>query len=203
MNKPSAPTAAPMGRRARKKAETRARIFEAAVSLFLRDGYHGVTIEQICEAADVANGTFFLHFPTKTDLLVEFSEQLNDRIAARLETATGTPEDRLWAFREAMVAEWDAHAGFMRDVVQELRVGPSPDVAARTANTLHALARALIAEGQALGDFSKEFDPALAATTILAGWNGITVSWSKSGNWDQAAQANEAVLKLVLRGLKA
>lgn len=194
---------APVGRRARKKAETRARIFEAAIKLFLENSYHGVTIEQVCETADVANGTFFLHFPTKADLLMEFSAQLNERIAARLTDATGTPTQRLWALREAMVAEWDAHASLMLDMVQELLAQQPADLSARTANSLHSLATQLIAEGQRDGLYDKSFSAPLVATTLLSGWNGITVTWSKSGDWEAARQANEEVLTLILKGLAA
>lgn len=199
----SAQPQAPLGRRARKKAETRARIFEAAIKLFLENGYHGVTIEQVCETADVANGTFFLHFPTKADLLVEFSARLNERIAERLTGATGTPTERLWALRDAMVDEWNTHAPLMQDMVQELLAHQPADLSARTTTSLHSLATQLIEEGQQNGTFDKSFSAALAATTLLSGWNGITVSWSKSGDWDAARKANEEVLKLVLRGLAA
>jgi len=58
-------------RRSRKKARTRAEIFEAALALFEREGFGPVTIARICAAADVARATFFLHYPSKSALLVE------------------------------------------------------------------------------------------------------------------------------------
>ena len=52
-------------RRQRKKEETKDRIFKAAFGLFKRQGVEATTIDEICEKADVAKGTFFNYFPHK------------------------------------------------------------------------------------------------------------------------------------------
>ena len=62
---------APVSRRTRKKERTRQKIYEAAIALFTKRGFNAVTIEEICEAADVAKATFFLHFKTKASLIFE------------------------------------------------------------------------------------------------------------------------------------
>src|ERR1700759_2833431 len=59
------------GRRARKKAATRAAIADAALSLFMAHGYEGVSIRQIAEAADVSVATGFVHFPSKEALICD------------------------------------------------------------------------------------------------------------------------------------
>jgi len=53
------------GLRQQRADETRARLFEAAVELFRRDGYHNTSVERIAAKAGVAKGTFFVHFPSK------------------------------------------------------------------------------------------------------------------------------------------
>jgi tetracycline repressor-like protein len=58
----------PSGRRQRKKDETRRAIAEAAMRLFLENGYEQVTIAQIADVADVSVNTVFNYFPTKEDL---------------------------------------------------------------------------------------------------------------------------------------
>ena len=50
---------------ARRRAETRRRIVETAMRLFTERGYDNVTVADITDAADVAKGTFFTHFPSK------------------------------------------------------------------------------------------------------------------------------------------
>src|SRR6201986_2600936 len=59
------------GRRARKKAATRAAIADAALALFMAHGYEGASIRQIAEAADVSVATVFTHFPSKEALIFD------------------------------------------------------------------------------------------------------------------------------------
>ena len=77
------------GRRERKKARTRQTIYQAAMALFVERGYDAVTVEEVCRRADVAKGTFFLHFPTKDALLVEYGREATDDLRARLASHRG------------------------------------------------------------------------------------------------------------------
>lgn len=54
----------------RKKEETRKKIISIAVDLFNRQGFDQTTVEQIAEAADVAKGTIFNHFPVKEAIVL-------------------------------------------------------------------------------------------------------------------------------------
>ena len=49
--------------RDRQARQTRARIAEAALGLFVSQGYAQTTIDQIAEAAGVSRRTVFHHFP--------------------------------------------------------------------------------------------------------------------------------------------
>jgi AcrR family transcriptional regulator len=57
--------------RQQRAKETRARLFAAAAELFDAQGYHETTVEQIVRRANVAKGTFFLHFATKDAVIAE------------------------------------------------------------------------------------------------------------------------------------
>jgi len=54
-----------------RKARTRRALFESAMDLFNTQGYMGTTVRQISENAGFAERTFFLHFPTKADVLFD------------------------------------------------------------------------------------------------------------------------------------
>ncbi|HYW38322.1 MAG TPA: TetR/AcrR family transcriptional regulator [Terriglobales bacterium] len=63
-----------MGRRQRRAAETRVRLFRCALQLFAERGFPNVTVEDITETADVGKGTFFNYFESKDHVLGVMAE---------------------------------------------------------------------------------------------------------------------------------
>ncbi len=62
-----------------KKNEKKQRIQEAAIQIMARYGYHGTTVSQIAKAARVADGTLYLYFENKDDLLLKILDEIMDR----------------------------------------------------------------------------------------------------------------------------
>ncbi len=87
-----APFPAPPGRRQRRSAEIRERLFRAALSLFAEKGFAETTVEDITEAADVGKGTFFNYFPSKDHILVAFGEMQLGKLTAAVEQARQSSE---------------------------------------------------------------------------------------------------------------
>ena len=79
------------GRRERKKRETRERIYESARQLFLERGFAAVTVDQIAEAADVAQTTFFNYFQSKGALLREMTSEVSERLETMLQLEISRP----------------------------------------------------------------------------------------------------------------
>ena len=107
--------AVPLSRRERRRHEIRTRILEAAMRLFDEKGFEATTVAEICDAADVAQKTFFNHFASKPDMLREVArvwlEVLLDLIAdAR---ASAGVRQRLDTFFRAL-ADMVEQAGPMR-----------------------------------------------------------------------------------------
>ncbi|GAB48367.1 TetR/AcrR family transcriptional regulator [Mobilicoccus pelagius] len=78
----------PVSRRERNKAEKRARIREAASTLFAEHGYEKTTMAQVARDADVAIGTVFQYAATKPELLMMVAAdrwgQVLDEVRTRL-----------------------------------------------------------------------------------------------------------------------
>jgi AcrR family transcriptional regulator len=63
------------GRRERRRAEIREKLYEAALHLFMTRGVQATTVKDITDAADLGKGTFFNYFPTKEHILATFYER--------------------------------------------------------------------------------------------------------------------------------
>src|SRR6266516_2019725 len=71
----------------RRRTHTRREIAESAVTLFARDGYDNVSVEDISEEAGISLRTFYRYFSTKDEVLspivTQGTEDLLDHIARR------------------------------------------------------------------------------------------------------------------------
>ncbi|MFD9887843.1 TetR/AcrR family transcriptional regulator [Amycolatopsis sp. NPDC059027] len=61
----------PVGLRARKRERTRRAISDAAIAMFLADGFDAVSVADVAAAAEVSKPTLFRYFPTKEDLVLD------------------------------------------------------------------------------------------------------------------------------------
>jgi AcrR family transcriptional regulator len=76
-----------MGRRERKAAATRLKLFRCALLLFAQRGFQNVTVEDITEAADVGKGTFFNYFKSKDHVLSVMAEIQLGKVREAMEAA--------------------------------------------------------------------------------------------------------------------
>lgn len=51
-------------------SDARQRLIDAAISLIARDGYSAVSVDALCDTANVKKGSFYHFFPSKDDLVV-------------------------------------------------------------------------------------------------------------------------------------
>src|SRR5207253_9675765 len=84
---PPSPANKQLGRRERRAAETRERLFRAALRLFEERGFSATTVEDITEAADVGKGTFFNYFPSKEHIIAAFGQLQLGKLQAAVAAA--------------------------------------------------------------------------------------------------------------------
>ena len=87
--------------RERRKAETRQRLQEQALRLFVERGFEATTVEQIAAAAGVSHMTFFRYFPTKEDAVL--SDSFDPLLVAAIQARPRT-EDPVTRIRVAVRA---------------------------------------------------------------------------------------------------
>lgn len=91
------------GLRERKRRETRRRITEKGIELFVAKGYEATTLDAIAEAAGIARRTFFHYFNSKEEIILAWQGALPDAVRAAVleQGAAVTP---LVAVRAALIA---------------------------------------------------------------------------------------------------
>lgn len=78
-----------LGRRERKKQQTRQSISDAATRLFIERGFDAVGVKEIADTADVSVTTLFKHFPSKEALLFDEDEQQESALVAAVRNRGG------------------------------------------------------------------------------------------------------------------
>ncbi|MDY0068108.1 MAG: TetR/AcrR family transcriptional regulator [Steroidobacteraceae bacterium] len=137
----------------RRRAQTEAKILEAALKVFAEKGPDVPVIEDFIQAAGIARGTFYNYFKSTEELLQATSDWLTDDIVESIETEIGRIRDpvrrhatglRLWMRKAEMDRAWCAfvarvwfRGGFatfapLRDIRMGIKKGrfhcPSPEV---------------------------------------------------------------------------
>jgi AcrR family transcriptional regulator len=190
------------GLRERKKQKTRSAIQREAMRLFQEQGYDATTVEQIAEAAEVSQSTFFRYFPTKEDVVLLDDY---DPIIAALIAERPPGEPAVAAIRNAMLQG-------MREVLvedQKLvkdRIGfmlSVPAVRARMFEQSSATQEMVCAAlGQRTGRDPESFEIRVAAGAILGALNTAVMYWAQhpaatlDDLTDQALTLVESGLKL-------
>lgn len=85
-----------------RRLETRARLFDAAVTEIGRRGLAGADVTAIANSVGVVRGTFYFHFPTKEHVLVELQHREETAVVAEL-AAADTDDGDLAAKLTALV----------------------------------------------------------------------------------------------------
>jgi AcrR family transcriptional regulator len=136
--------------RPRKRDRTRELLVRTAMQVFAEAGVAGASVQQIAARAGVANGTFYVHFRTKEDVLASVAERLAVELCERIsESQAAIPEGA-----ERMAIGNRRYILLAIEAPEEARlllsvVGASPELMANIARYPEADLRL----GQRQGDF--------------------------------------------------
>src|SRR5262249_40181543 len=111
-------------RMARDGGDKRERILRAATKVFARKGFYATRVSEAAKAAGVADGTIYLYFKSKDDLLVSLFE---DRVVLLLETLErelhkrDDPRERLRAIIELQLGLLEGERDLAEVITVNLR----------------------------------------------------------------------------------
>ncbi len=167
-----------VGRRERKKLETRRALRLAAIGLVDERGFDRVTVEDITEAVDVSPRTFFNHFASKEEALTSPDPRRLARLAEALaqRPVQELPLQALRAVLLADAAEMSTHRDEWLHQLAVLR--RDRRLVAALANSWWVLERALSdALCERVGASPEDLSPAVLAATAVAALRVAVARW--------------------------
>ena len=184
-------------RRSRRSAETRERLFLAAVRLFGEKGFAETTVEDITNAADLGKGTFFNYFPSKEHILIAFSDMQLGKLERFVEVARNGSEPMRTFFR-TMSQQMTAGPAKTPEVVRALLQANLSSTSVR--NVMRErnargenLMSQLVQIGQERGEFRRDV-PALEIARVFRQQTfGTLLLWSVYGDDSLAERLDRAI----------
>jgi TetR/AcrR family fatty acid metabolism transcriptional regulator len=191
-----------------KANDKRARILEAAVKVFAERGFHTATVAEIARAAGVADGTIYMYFKSKDDLLQRLFDEKMTEIVEEARTAVAaekTAPAKLRRFIQLHLSLVERNPDLASVLIVELR---------QSAQFLKALGRNklaayvdLIAEvvkaGQESGELLDVVSPATAKRAIFGALDELALAFLLSGRKNNLRKTAAEVAEWFVRGLEA
>lgn len=188
----------------REKTAKREQILDAAVAEIAAHGYYNTTVAMIARRAQVADGTIYLYFKGKHELLVAIFERSMERFTAigeRALAATGDPVERL----ERVVELHLALLGAERDlaVITQIELRHSihfmHEFSEGPLRPYLEMITSVLRDGCRSGAFCCELDPVLAAKSIFGVLDEMVTDWVLSRREAALTDRVPAVKRLILR----
>jgi len=183
------------GRRQRRAAETRIRLFRCALKLIAERGLANVTVEDITEAADVGKGTFFNYFGKKEHVLGVMAEIQLGKIREAVERAQRgrqTTEETLRRMVRRLAQEPGRSPNLARALISSLLA--SEEVSQVVRNRMQEgrrLIAGIVAAGQAAGHVDPRLKPERVAAQLVQACLGTVILWSLDGRPSLASRFEE------------
>nr|WP_204062242.1 TetR/AcrR family transcriptional regulator [Planobispora siamensis] len=152
-----------------RRAETRLRLFTAAVELIAEQGYTATTVDAIAERAGVAKGTVFYNFGTKEALFTGLLEHGVGLLSGALSGAAAgkTALDALDSVVLAQLRFFEEYGAFARVLLAEMWHTAWQDAVARLRREVLGVYADVLRRAVAEGTVRRDLDVETAATAVF------------------------------------
>lgn len=192
----------------RSRQATRARLLESGRLLFAKHGLHGVTTHDIAHRAEVASGTFYLHFKNKREVFREIVDGSVSELIERMDNAALPYLDdlkRTLDMQGFVTAQAEAMVGFAEENREMIRILFSADTdAAAVGSDVLSLLASTVAEGRrelmAAGVVPSDVDPAVLGQAVVGMWAQVLSWWSEDPTRVSRNVLIESLIRIQLSG---
>jgi TetR/AcrR family fatty acid metabolism transcriptional regulator len=188
--------------------EKRARILEAAIQVFARKGFFGAKVAEIADLAGVADGTIYLYFRNKHDLLISLFEERMDALLSGLRGALEGIEpgpEKLRACIDHLLAFAMENPDLMEVFTVELRQSAKfmKEYSNPRFKEYLELVAGLIDEGQRQGRFRSNVSPPVVARALYGAMDELCLQHVLAGKSSGLPSAAAELREIFIQGLLA
>ncbi len=188
------------------KRHRREEILRAAVEVFADRGYFAARMREVAERAGVADGTLYLYFKGKEDLLVsileEYAEAFLTRARRDAEKASD-PSDKLRIVVERHLFSMESDRALAQVFQIELRHTRRflRQVAKGKVAQYLGLLQEIIADGRQAGAFRTDVPIEVAARAVFGAVDEVVTAWVLASRPWPLAEHAKPLVGLILSGL--
>lgn len=189
--------------RDKQREESKERLFHAAIEIFRRDGFRAARVDDITFVAGLSRTSFYFHFPTKDDVLIELNRRLEEPVVRRLEALDeAMPIAQVLAeVAEQLATQWREHRTLVIDAMTTgLRVEAERFREARQGSLREALGK-VFERSVKKGEVQTTRAPAMLGEAYLLNCLAALTMWGSGAGEDDGLKTSlQSAGELFLRG---
>ncbi len=187
------------------KTEKYRRILEAAIKVFAEQGFFHSTISQVAKEAGVADGTIYLYFKNKDDILIQFYNYKTRNIFNRFRETVKEAENPSEKFRNLIrchLREFQRDHNMAVVYMAEARKGRHLDKFVDELTKMYLnMVGEVVEQGQAEGTFRKNLYLSLVKRYVLGAVEAVISTWVYAGGKYDLESMADPLVDLFLRGI--
>ncbi len=195
---------------AERKKDKRRLILDAAVEVFASHGFHRSRVSDIAKKADIADGTLYLYFKSKEDVLISiFEERMAELIEASRAVIDPAPDpvEKLRRFVRFHVGSVEQNRALATVFLVEIRLSNRfmKDYEPKKLKEYLDIIGDIVTEGQQGGWFREDANPIVVRRALFGALDEVAMQWiltPGSRRKYRLGPTAEEITEIFIRGLK-
>jgi len=191
-----------------KKEKKKRLILNSAIRVFARKGFYNARIKEIARQAKVADGTIYLYFKNKDDILISIFEdrigKLNEKML-EISSMNISCREKIFKIIELQLGNVRGHRDLAEVITINLRQSNRflKEFAAPLFNRYLDIMAGIIEDGQKRGEFSQKYPARIIATSLFGAIDGLLLTWVLGPrSHSRLMRAGSYLASVILKGLE-
>jgi TetR/AcrR family transcriptional regulator, fatty acid metabolism regulator protein len=183
------------------------RILDAAIAVIGEKGFHNSRVSDIADRADVADGTIYLYFKSKEQILMAALDSAFEAFLRQAKEEMSGLDDapaKLRALARLHLRELSRNRNLAVVLQTELRQSAKflAEFSQRELKGYFNLIREVIRDGQQRGSIRRDISDKIAAACLFGAMDELVTAWVLSTRDHDLAAAADPVVDLLLSGME-